>query len=50
MAAFEPGYYVAIPEDAFSSWNQELHQGSFENINHCFGITPSVADIIKDWE
>ncbi len=48
-AAFENDYYVVVPADACGSWNRDLHEGTLENINHRFGLTPTIEEILGVW-
>lgn len=48
-AAFEHDYYVIVPPDACGSWDHDLHEGTLKNINHRFGLTPEVDEILEVW-
>lgn len=48
-AGFELDYYVAVPPDACGSWDRDLHEGTLRNINHRFGLTPSIDEILGVW-
>ena len=48
-AAFELDYYVVVPPDACGSWDRELHEGTMKNINHRFGLTPAIDEILAVW-
>ncbi len=48
-AGFELDYYVAAPSDAVASWDQTLHEATLANVNHRFGVTPSVDDMARLW-
>ena len=48
-AAFEHDYYVMVPPDACGSWDRTLHDGTLANINHRFGLTPSIDEILAVW-
>jgi len=48
-AAFELGYYVAVPPDGCASWNQDLHDAALANVRHRFGVTPMIDEILAGW-
>ena len=48
-AAFEHDYYVMVPPDACGSWDRVLHEGTLANINHRFGLTPMIDEILAVW-
>lgn len=49
-AAFEHEYYVCVPPDACGSWDRDLHHGTIANINHRFGLTPEIDEIVAVWQ
>lgn len=48
-AAFEHEYYVMVPPDACGSWDRDLHEATLKNINHRFGLTPAIDEILGIW-
>jgi len=48
-AAFEHDYYVVVPSDGCGSWDRSLHEATLSNINHRFGITPRIDEIVGQW-
>lgn len=48
-AAFELDYYLVVPPDACGSWDRDLHEGTLKNINHRFGLTPGIDEILAVW-
>jgi nicotinamidase-related amidase len=49
-AAFELDYYIAVPPDAVGSWDRTLHEATLANVNHRFGLTPSVEELMGVWQ
>lgn len=49
-AAFELGYYLAVPSDCCGSWNRDLHEATLANVRHRFGITPERSEILRIWK
>lgn len=49
-AAFEHEYYVIVPHDACGSWDSNLHDGTLRNIDHRFGLTSGIDEIIALWQ
>lgn len=49
-AAFELGYYLAVPPDCCASWNRDLHEATLANVRHRFGITPTREEILRIWK
>ncbi len=49
-AGFELDYYVIVPPDACGSWDRELHEGTLRNINHRFGLTPGIDEVLTIWD
>ena len=48
-AGFELDYYIVVPPDACGSWDSELHEGTLRNINHRFGLTPGIDEVLAVW-
>lgn len=48
-AGFELDYYICVPPDGAGSWDQRLHEATLANIDHRFGVTLSVDEIIAIW-
>ncbi|MFY9246971.1 MAG: isochorismatase family cysteine hydrolase [Roseicyclus sp.] len=48
-AGFELDYYIVVPPDACGSWDRELHEGTLRNINHRFGLTPGIDEVLAVW-
>lgn len=48
-AGFELDYYVIVPPDACGSWDRDLHEGTLRNINHRFGLTPMIDEVLGVW-
>jgi ureidoacrylate peracid hydrolase len=48
-AAFEHDYYLCVPPDACGSWDRSLHEATLANVNHRFGLTPGIDDILAVW-
>jgi nicotinamidase-related amidase len=48
-AGFELDYYICVPPEAVGSWDRALHDATLANVNHRFGITPSLTDIEAIW-
>lgn len=48
-AGFELDYYVIVPPDACGSWDRELHDATLRNINHRFGLTPCIDEVLATW-
>ena len=48
-AGFELDYYIAVPSDAVASWDQTLHAATLANVNHRFGVTPTVDELSALW-
>jgi ureidoacrylate peracid hydrolase len=48
-AAFELDYYIAVPPDAVGSWDRRLHEATLANVDHRFGVTPSVDELAGIW-
>lgn len=46
---FELDYYIAVPPEAVASWDMKLHEATLANVNHRFGVTPSVDELIGIW-
>lgn len=48
-AAFELDYYICVPPDATGSWDRALHEATLANVNHRFGVTLTVDEIVDFW-
>lgn len=48
--AMELSYYVVVPCDGVASWSRTLHEATLENVNHRFGLTPAIDDILAIWD
>ena len=48
-AGFELDYYICTPPDATGSWDRRLHEATLANIDHRFGLTLSVDEIVDIW-
>ena len=48
-AGFELDYYICTPPDAVASWDQKLHEATLANVNHRFGVTLSVDELLSLW-
>lgn len=48
-AGFELDYYICVPPDAVASWDKGLHQATLANVNHRFGVTLSVDELLALW-
>jgi nicotinamidase-related amidase len=48
-AAFELDYYICVPPDATGSWDRSLHEATLANVNHRFGVTLTVEEIVSLW-
>lgn len=48
-AAFEHGYYIAVPTDGTASWSKELGEASLQNVTHRFGLVTTVDEIVESW-
>lgn len=49
-AGFELDYYICVPPDATGSWDRSLHEATLANVNHRFGLTLTVDEIVALWE
>lgn len=49
-SGFELDYYVCVPPDGCASWDRGLHEAALANVNHRFGITPSIDEILAAWD
>jgi len=49
-AGFELDYYICVPPEAVGSWDRALHEATLANVNHRFGITPSLGEVEAIWE
>jgi len=47
--AMELSYYVVVPRDGVASWSRSLHEATLENVNHRFGLTPVIDEILDIW-
>lgn len=48
-AGFELDYYIGVPPQAVGSWSEHLHKATLENVDHRFGVTHSVDQILGFW-
>lgn len=48
-AGFELDYYICVPPDATGSWDRSLHEATLANVNHRFGVTLMVDEIVGLW-
>ncbi|HYG26631.1 MAG TPA: isochorismatase family cysteine hydrolase [Caulobacteraceae bacterium] len=48
-AGFELDYYICVPPDATGSWDRALHEATLANVNHRFGVTLGVDEIVAVW-
>lgn len=48
-AAFEHGYYIAVPSDGTASWSKELGEATLQNVTHRFGLLTNVEEIVDAW-
>ena len=48
-AAFDLDYYICVPPDATGSWDRLLHETTLANVNHRFGVTLKVGEIVALW-
>ncbi|WP_366657461.1 isochorismatase family cysteine hydrolase [Fodinicurvata sp. EGI_FJ10296] len=48
--AMELSYYIVVPTDGVASWSQPLHDATLENVNHRFGLTPVINEILEIWK
>jgi ureidoacrylate peracid hydrolase len=48
-AAFEHGYYIAVPSDGTASWSKELGEATLQNVTHRFGRLTNVDEIVDAW-
>jgi len=49
-AGFELDYYICVPPEVVGSWDRALHEATLANVNHRFGITPSLAEVEALWK
>lgn len=48
-AGFEHDYYICVPPDAVGSWSASLHSATLENVDHRFGVTLNVQELLNLW-
>ncbi len=48
-AVFELDYHVCVPPDAVGSWDEGLHKATLANVEHRFGVTLAVDDLLAIW-
>lgn len=48
-SGFELDYYVCVPPDGCASWDRGLHEAALANVNHRFGLTPAIDEILAAW-
>ncbi len=48
-AGFELDDYICTPPDGTGSWDQRLHETTLANVDHRFGVTLCVDEIIAIW-
>ena len=48
-AAFEHGYYIAVPSDGTASWSKELGEATLQNVTHRFGLLTTVDEVVDAW-
>jgi ureidoacrylate peracid hydrolase len=49
-AGFELDYYICVCPEAVGSWDRALHDATLANVNHRFGITPSLDTVAAIWD
>ena len=47
---FDLDYYVVIPEDACTSWDNRLHEAALETARHRYAVVCQTSDLISIWQ